>query len=57
MPCDFDRDLIKVTEYDVLGKLPDPFLCKDGTVADTAEKWAVRRAEMYKDVIELQYGT
>ncbi|MBQ8495585.1 MAG: hypothetical protein IJ465_07510 [Clostridia bacterium] len=57
MPCDFDRDLIKVTEYEVLGKLPDPFLCKDGTVADTAEKWAVRRAEMYKDVIELQYGT
>lgn len=57
MPCDFDRSLIKVTEYEVLGKLPDPFICKDGSVADTPEKWAARRAEMYKDVIELQYGT
>lgn len=57
MPCDFDRSLIKVTEYEVLGQLPDPFICKDGTVADTPEKWEKRRAEMYKDVIELQYGT
>ncbi len=57
MSCDFDRSLIKVTEYEVLGKLPNPFICKDGTIANTPEKWADRRAEMYKDVIELQYGT
>lgn len=57
MPCDFDRSLIKVTKYEVLGKLPNPFIFEDGTVADTAEKWRERRAEMYQDVIELQYGT
>lgn len=57
MPCDFDRSLIKVTEYEVLGKLPNPFIMKDGSVADTKEKWEQRRKEMYRDVIELQYGT
>lgn len=54
---DFDENLIKITEYTVLGKLPNPFLMEDGTIADTPEKWRERRKEMYKDVIELQYGT
>lgn len=57
MPCDFNQDLIQVTSYEVLGKLPNPFICHDGSVADTPEKWQARRAEMYRDVIELQYGT
>ncbi len=57
MPCDFDENLIQVTSYEVLGKLPNPFICDDGTVADTPEKWEQRRREMYKTVIELQYGT
>lgn len=57
MPCDFDEKSLQVTSYEVLGELPNPFICKDGTVADTKEKWQQRRKEMYKDVIELQYGT
>lgn len=51
------EDLIKVTEYKVLGKLPDPFLMTDGTRADTLEKWEEQRKEMYKTAVELQYGT
>ena len=27
---DFDENLIKVTKYEVLGKLPDPFLKESG---------------------------
>lgn len=53
----FDESLTKITEYTLLGKLPNPFLMEDGTIADTPEKWAQRRKEIYKDVIELQYGT
>ncbi len=53
----FDENLIKITEYSLRGKLPNPFLMEDGTIADTPEKWAQRRKEIYKDVIELQYGT
>lgn len=54
---DFNDDLIKVSEYEVLGKLPDTFLLSDGSRIKSKEQWAERRKEMYKDVIELQYGT
>lgn len=52
----FDENLIKVTEYKVLGKLPNPFICEDGNIADTFEKWRERRKEIYKTAVELQYG-
>jgi len=48
---------IKITEYRVLGNLPDPFMMKNGTRISDPSQWEARRAEMYKDVIELQYGT
>ncbi len=54
---DFDENLIEVTEYDVLGKLPDPFIMNDGTKVDTKEKWEERRKELYKCAVEFQYGT
>ena len=51
------QDLLHVTKYEVLGKLPDLFTFEDGTpVADPAD-WDRRRAELYKSAIELQYGT
>ena len=47
---------IKITEYNLKGKLPDPFLLENGErVKDTAD-WEVRRAEIYKSAIDLQYG-
>lgn len=49
--------MLTITKYEPLGKLPDPFLFDDGhRVTDPAE-WAARRQELYKSVIELQYGT
>ena len=42
---DFDENFIKVTEYEVLGKLPNPFLLSDGTYADTPEKWKEHRKQ------------
>ncbi|MBQ5972724.1 MAG: hypothetical protein IJL69_00870 [Oscillospiraceae bacterium] len=57
MDCGFNEDLIRITRMDVLGKLPDPFRMEDGTIADTPEKWAARRKEIYRTAVELQYGT
>ena len=51
------ENLIEITKYTIDGKLPDPFLFDDGTRVATKEDWVRRREEMYKTVIELQYGT
>lgn len=52
----FDENLIKITKYDVLGKLPNPFLMPNGDIADTSEKWQQQRKELLKTAVELQYG-
>ena len=51
-----NNDLIKVTDYKVLGKLPDPFTFEDGRKVRNKADWQERRKELYKNVIELQYG-
>ena len=51
------EEKIKITVLKILGNLPDPFLMKDGTRISAPAQWEARRKEMYKDVIELQYGT
>ena len=53
----FDKSLIKVTDYKVLGKLPDPFTFNDGTKVKTREDWQKRRGEIWGPTVELQYGT
>lgn len=58
MNCfDYDENLIKITEYNVLGKLPDPFLMNNGKTVTTKEDWEERKKEIYKTAVELQYGT
>ena len=54
---DFDENLIKVESVTVKGNLPNPFVMNDGTPVKTAADWALRRKEMYKSAVELQYGT
>lgn len=51
-----NENLLKITEYKLLGELPDPFV-KDngGRIADPSE-WEARRAEIYHTAVELQYG-
>ena len=51
------NDMLNIVQYDVLGKLPDPFLFEDGTRVQTKEDWGRRKKEFYRYVIELQYGT
>ena len=53
----FDEKTIKVTEYKVLGELPDTFLKPDGTRASSIEEYEELKKEHYKSVVELQYGT
>ena len=53
----YNEKVIKVTDYKVLGELPDPFLRADGTRTATAEEFEEHKAELYKSAVELQYGT
>ena len=48
--------IIQVTEYEVLEKLPDPFLMENGRRVATEADWAERRNEIYRTAVELQYG-
>lgn len=47
---------IKITEYNLKGKLPDPFLLENGERVKNAADWEKRREEIYKSAIDLQYG-
>ena len=49
--------IIDILNYELLGELPDPFLFDDGSRLTNPADWKRRRAEMYKDTIELQFGT
>lgn len=52
----FTEDLLKITRYEPLGELPDPFVFNDGTPVRTADEWPCRRAEMLEAAAVLQYG-
>ena len=52
----FKEKIIKVTEYNVLGELPDPFAREDGTRISTPEEFDEHKNHLYKSVVELQYG-
>jgi len=47
---------MKITSYEVLGKLPDLFTFEDGRKVTSIADWRERRKEIYKDAVELQYG-
>lgn len=40
----------------LLGRLPDPFLFRDGTRVKTVEDWRRRRDEILSDAVVLEYG-
>ena len=54
---DIRADMLRITEYTLLGKLPDPFTFDDGKRMTSPSEWDKRRLEIYKSAIELQYGT
>ena len=51
------ENLTHIKSYELLGKLPDPFLFNDGTRVSKTEDWAKRREEIYETAINLQFGT
>ena len=51
------ENLLHVTKYEVLGKLPDLFTFDNGAPVKTPADWGKRRGEIYKTAVELQYGT
>lgn len=54
---DYDENLIPITKYEVLGKLPDPFLFENGERVNAPDDWERRKKEIYRTAVELQYGT
>ncbi|MBR7133626.1 MAG: hypothetical protein IKD04_08870 [Clostridia bacterium] len=44
-------------EYEVLGELPDPFIFDNGKIIESKSEWQLRRKEIYKTAVEMQYGT
>ena len=48
------EEIIKITEYNILGKLPDPFLFDNGDRVASVSDWEKRRKEIYKTAVELQ---
>lgn len=52
-----DEKLIEITKYELLGKLPNPFVFNDGTLLKNKADWEKRRKEIYETAVELQYGT
>ncbi|MBR6921396.1 MAG: hypothetical protein IKH51_04310, partial [Clostridia bacterium] len=52
-----NENTLKITDYKLLGKLPDPFVFDNGKRLKTPDQWEMRRAEIYKTAVELQYGT
>ena len=53
---DFTQDLIKITEYKLAGKLPNPFVFEDGSPVTQPSQWPARKAEIWKHAVDLQFG-
>lgn len=51
-----DETTVKITKYELFGKLPNPFVFNDGTVVQSTEDWEKRRAELYEKTVDLQFG-
>ena len=51
------RGMLKITDYKLLGELPDPFLSESGKRIRDPSEWDTRRSEIYRTAVELQYGT
>jgi len=47
---------VKLQKMDVLSPLPDLFRMDDGRRVATEQDWEARRAELYRTVVDLQYG-
>ncbi len=56
MPAQMHQDLLHVTQYEVLGPLPDLFTFDNGTPVRTPADWPARREELTRSAVGLQYG-
>lgn len=50
------ENLTRITRYEPLGELPNPFVFDSGAPVQSPEQWPFRRAEMLKTAVTLQYG-
>ena len=51
------KDTLKVTDLEILSKLPDILTFDDGSPVVTKEDFEKRRGELFKTAVEMQYGT
>lgn len=48
--------MIKILEYNLKGKLPDPFMFDNGNRITDPKDWEKRKKEIYESAVVLQYG-
>lgn len=49
--------LLEITKYELVDKLPNPFIFCDGTEVKTKEDWQRRREEIFETAVTMHYGT
>lgn len=52
----YEKNFVDVIKYDLMSKLPDPFLFNDGRRVESTEDWEERRKELYEKVVDLHFG-
>ncbi len=52
----FDQNLIKITDFKMIGELPDIFTFKNGKKLTDRSDWEKRRNEILEDAAGLQFG-
>lgn len=52
-----NQHLLTITDYKVKGELPNPFIFDNGTIVTSCESWKLRRKEIYRTAVDLQFGT
>ena len=49
-------NMLRLSTYEVIGELPNPFRFNDGTVVRTKEDWNRRRSEIVDGAVDMQFG-
>ena len=53
---DYNENTIQITEYNLSGKLPNPFVFKNGDPVRTKDDWKRRCQEIWNPTVTLQFG-
>lgn len=56
MENNFKLDRLLIAKYETKGELPNPFIFENGNSTKNITDWKLRKREIYKTAVELQFG-